>query len=174
MPTLIAALYVPGEPVAQPRQRHRIVGKGANAFVQNYTPKDHPVNAFKAAIQRAAKDAGLACLKCNGRGFIPPWDVECDCLRFSSSTNPIVGPLKVDIVAVFPRQSAKVWKTRLMPRYRHTTKPDRDNVEKAIYDALTGLVWRDDSQVCAGSIEKWHAAGGEAAHTLISIWKLDG
>lgn len=149
MPTLIAVLVVQGEPVAQPRQRHRVVSGKAAPWVQNYTPTKHPVNDFKAAIRRAAKAE-------------------------VSLHGPISGPIRVDIVAVFPRQSAKVWKTRRMPRYRHVTKPDRDNVEKAIYDALTGLVWRDDSQVCAGSVEKWHAAGGEAAHTLISIWKLEG
>lgn len=28
-----------------------------------------------------------------------------------------------------------------------TTKPDIDNVEKAIFDAMNGVVWRDDVQV---------------------------
>jgi Holliday junction resolvase RusA-like endonuclease len=42
---------IPGIPVAQPRQRHRVVGM----YVQNYTPTQHPVNTFKAAAQLAAQ-----------------------------------------------------------------------------------------------------------------------
>lgn len=30
---------------------------------------------------------------------------------------------------------------------RPTTKPDVDNVEKAIFDGLNGVVWKDDAQV---------------------------
>lgn len=38
---------------------------------------------------------------------------------------------------------------------KHTTKPDFDNVEKAIQDAMNGIVYKDDSQIVlvAGSKE---------------------
>jgi len=37
----------------------------------------------------------------------------------------------------------------------HTSKPDRDNLDKAILDALTNAgIWKDDAQVCAGIITK--------------------
>lgn len=83
------------------------------------------------------------------------------------------GPLRVDCEFVFPRPSNMIWKTKPMPRVRKVTKPDRDNLDKAILDALTGVVWADDNQVCAGSIDKWIAAGDEAPHTLVTICEID-
>lgn len=35
-----------------------------------------------------------------------------------------------------------------------TTKPDIDNVEKAIFDGLNNVVWKDDVQVCGVSKRK--------------------
>lgn len=49
--------HVPAVPVAQPRQRHRIMNVGGRSFAQNYTPTTHPINAFKAAVQLAASAA---------------------------------------------------------------------------------------------------------------------
>jgi len=42
MPTI--DLWVPGLPIAQPRQKH-------NKFGGNYVPKEHPVHVFKAMIR---------------------------------------------------------------------------------------------------------------------------
>ncbi len=63
-------------------------------------------------------------------------------------------------------------KTKAMPRRYHAQKPDRDNLDKAVMDALKGLAWNDDSQVCAGKIEKFIAAGDEQPHVLIRIVEL--
>jgi Holliday junction resolvase RusA-like endonuclease len=43
--------------------------------------------------------------------------------------------------------SKRKQKDALHGRILPTTKPDIDNVEKSIFDALTGVVWRDDVQV---------------------------
>jgi Holliday junction resolvase RusA-like endonuclease len=49
----------------------------------------------------------------------------------------------------------------------HTGKPDRDNVEKGILDALTALgMWEDDGQVCQGSVDKIY---GERPGAVIVI-----
>lgn len=131
---------VPAIPVAQPRQRHSLFG----GHVRNYTPTKHPVNAFKAAVQMAAATAF--------RGA------------------PLAGPLRVDLVFVFPRPKAKCWKTRPMPREPHVGRPDVDNLFKSLADALTGAgLWRDDSQVCSSRIEKWVAAGDEQPHVEVVI-----
>ena len=39
-----------------------------------------------------------------------------------------------------------------------TTKPDKDNVIKAVYDAMNGVVWRDDVQACDGQQTKRYGA----------------
>ena len=136
-------LTIPGVPVAQPRQRTRIAGGAGKMFTQNYTPAKHPVQEFKLAIRRALESQGVA-----------------DVWR---------GPVCVDWVAVFPRPSGMVWKRKPMPRYRHTAKPDRDNLDKAILDAFKGVLLADDSQVCSGSMEKWVASGSEQPHVRILI-----
>ena len=42
----------------------------------------------------------------------------------------------------------------------HITKPDVDKLFRALSDALTGLVWVDDSQVCVSAINKVYAWDG--------------
>jgi len=39
----------------------------------------------------------------------------------------------------------------------HFSKPDRDKLERAIMDALTGILFTDDAQVCDGPIAKRYA-----------------
>lgn len=150
-PTVIR-FRVPAVPVAQPRPR--AVKRGKHARVHQVTHvkqadgsrKQHPSLAFKATVRMCAEKV-----------YQGP---------------PLAGPLRVDVVAVFPREKAKIWKTKPMPRYPHTVKPDRDNLDKAVLDSLTGLLWRDDNQVCDGRIQKWRAAGDEQPHVQIMIRKL--
>lgn len=134
--------HVPVVPIAQPRQRTRVMQLGGRAIAQNYTPKDSPANATKAAIKLFAK-------------------ATYDGMQ-------LVGPLSVAIVAVFPRPASKTWKTRPMPREWKTSKPDGDNVAKLVLDALDHL-WVDDAQVVDLNIQKFIAAGGEQPHLEITI-----
>lgn len=66
-------------------------------------------------------------------------------------------PLRVDIDFVFPRPK------RLM---RHKDpdgliwcdpKPDRDNLDKAVLDALKGVLWEDDCLPVTGMVQKFYA-----------------
>lgn len=142
--------YVPAIPLAQPRQRVRVMHMGGKAIAQNYTPAKHPVNAYKAAVQLAYS-----------------W------LPTALATGPLSGPLRVDCVFVMPRPKSKIWKTKPMPRERHCIKPDRDNLLKSTLDALNGIAWVDDSQICAGECEKWVAAGDESPHVRITIRSIE-
>ncbi len=141
---------VPAVPKAQPRQRQRVVKKGDKSFVMNYTPQAAPVQDFKATVRMAAREAYDG----------PPLD----------------GPLRCDLTFVFPRTLAQTWKTRPMPRLGHDKKPDRDNLDKAVMDSLTGLLWVDDAQICDGRIMKLIASGDEQPHVLISVsrFSLEG
>ena len=137
---------VPAIPVAQPRQRHRVISSGGKSFASNYTPKSDPVNAFKASVQHSVSQV------------------------FTGA--PLQGPISMDVVFVFPRPKS-VPKRLGSGRLWHTVKPDRDNLEKAVNDALNGLLYRDDSQICAGSISKYRAAADEAPHVEITVRLLD-
>jgi Holliday junction resolvase RusA-like endonuclease len=118
---------VPCVPVAQPRQRHRVITNGGRSFATNYTPKNDPVNAFKAACQLAASNVYR--------------DAPLDC------------PVMVDLTFIFPRPKS-VPKRLGTGRLPHTCKPDRDNLAKSFFDALNGLLYRDDSLVFDGFYPK--------------------
>ncbi len=151
-------IRVPAIPVAQPRPRARAMkGPKGKWMAQIYQPttrktkngtEPHPIVYYKYLVGFAGRQ------KHRGQPLL-------------------TGPLRVDCVFVFVRPDPKIWKTKPMPRYRHTAKPDRDNLDKAVLDSLTGVIWKDDSQVCAGEIEKWVAAGEERPHALITITPLD-
>lgn len=61
-----------------------------------------------------------------------------------------------------------------MPQIWHIKKPDRDNLDKAVLDALTGIFWHDDCQVCSGTIEKQIADGDSKSGVEVFIYKLEG
>ena len=139
---------VPGSPISQPRQRHRVVtDKMGRNFSTNYTPAKDPSNVYKAAIRIAFAD--------------------------STDAPPIQGPVELRLCLIFPRRKTKIWKKREMPRLRHTRKPDADNITKAVQDALTSLAWIDDSQVCELHCEKWEASGDEQPRTIIQIREIE-
>lgn len=127
---------IPAIPVAQPRQRHTRTGF-------NYTPKSHPVHAFKATARHAVS-------------------------RFLNDA-PSESPISIRVLFVMPRPKSKIWKTKPMPREPHAIKPDVDNLVKALKDALTGLVWRDDSQVYSVHATKFVASGDEMPRVEIEV-----
>ena len=135
-------------PVAQPRVKATIRGNHAGVYTpkKTSTGKSNGVEEYKAAIKKAASQ------------FVG---------------EPLAGPLRVDLEFVFPRQQTKIWKSKPMPRYYHVQKPDRDNLDKAVLDALKGILWVDDDQVCDGRSQKWHAAGGEQPHVVVTVMKLE-
>ena len=55
------------------------------------------------------------------------------------------------------------------PKY-HTKKPDLDNLEKFASDCLTGLVWKDDSQIVRSITEKRYS---KDPRTEIRITELE-
>lgn len=131
-------------PVAQPRQRHRIVSAAGRIYSHNYTPARHAVNAFKAAVQYAFAQ--------------------------TYSGSPLDGPLCVEIVCVFPRPKSKMRKRGSMPREPYVAKrADWDNVGKAISDALNGIAWHDDGQLVDVRVQRWMASSEEQPHVEISI-----
>lgn len=72
------------------------------------------------------------------------------------------GPVSVGLYVFMPRpkthSNSKGALKPSAPRW-HTNKPDIDNLEKSVFDALTNMgVWTDDSQVCQVSKAKVYGA----------------
>ena len=140
-------LTVLGEPNAQ--KRHRGVSRGRDGkplpFVRSYDPSKATKRDLKRLVQAEAPD------------------------------KPFLGPLRVDVYFYFAyrkgdyrtgrnagvlKETAPIWKD---------TGKDRDNCDKLILDALTGIFWLNDSQVCDGRIKKLYS---ERPRTEIYIKRL--
>jgi Holliday junction resolvase RusA-like endonuclease len=136
---------VPGIPISQPRTKATRRGNHAGVYTptKNASGRSNGIAEYKAMVKIVASQAHKA--------------------------SPLEGPLAVSVLFVFPRQKAKVWKSRPMPRYPHIVRPDVDNLFKSLADALKGIVWLDDTQVCRAVIEKQHAAGDEQPHCVVTI-----
>jgi Holliday junction resolvase RusA-like endonuclease len=84
-------------------------------------------------------------------------------------------PLRVDLHFYFIRpkshygtgRNAGILKPSAPEHYEG--KPDRDNLDKLVLDALTGIFWRNDASVCQGWIQKKYS---ERPRTEIYIKKL--
>lgn len=91
---------------------------------------------------------------------------------------PISGPVWVDAYFVFARPKSHYRTGKRANELRedapawHTSKPDRDNLDKALLDALTQLggFWRDDCQVSAGVLQKSY---GDRPGVMILIEAVD-
>lgn len=127
---------VPGIPVAQHRKRITTAGK----FARVYTVEADVV--FRKIVQTAFykfKDK-LAIEK----GYSP---------------FPIARPnaLIVSLTFMMPipeSYSQKKREAALLQRVRPITKPDNDNLEKAIFDGLNTHAWHDDSQIVRNVTDK--------------------
>jgi len=82
------------------------------------------------------------------------------------------GPLRVEMRFVMPRVQAHFRSNGelkpVAPRF-HTKKPDALKLGRSTEDALTGIVWRDDSQIACEYLEKTY---GDKTGAFIRITKL--
>ena len=82
------------------------------------------------------------------------------------------GPVELLVVAVFtcPRSQ---WRKRDPPQRRpKATRPDGENIAKAVQDAGTGILWLDDAQVARLVVEKIYGAQGEAPRVELTVSEL--
>ena len=85
------------------------------------------------------------------------------------------GPLEVWFEFVMPRPKYHFnskGELKLASPVWHTKKPDALKLTRSTEDALTGIVWRDDSQIAKEHITKRYAAPGEATGARITIKAL--
>jgi len=137
-------IFVAGLPVAQPRPRAvAIKGKA-----RMYSPGTS--NEWKACVIRDLKQY--------------------------AGTFPAGVPLRCDLTFYLPRPAGhfRTGKNAGLVKEsapsRPTGKPDRDNLDKAVCDAITAAgVWHDDSQVTDGRIRKRYVQPGLWQGCLITI-----
>lgn len=129
LPLVFAEFFVPGVAVGKQRQRSNFNGHGARL----YTPAK-TVN-YEATVRMAASSAMV------GRDLaIDPVDVWME----------IYCPIA-------PSWSKKKQALARAGEIYPGSKPDVDNVTKAVFDGMNGVVWRDDVLVATAFVRKRYA-----------------
>lgn len=112
-----------------------------------YLPKEHPVHAFKQMVAVRARIANAD----------------------DGHNAPFGGPLRVTLDFTLPRPKSM----RLLTAAKWASvKPDLDNLVKACLDALNGIAWLDDAQVCVLNCGKRFAAGDEDPGVYVTVGML--
>ena len=137
--------FVPGTPQGQPRAKATRRG----GFVRMYTPGSS--DGWRNEVSKWARSEWVT------------WNLHSDALE---------GPLKVSLTFHMKRPKSHFTKKGLRrdaPSW-HASKPDRDNLEKLVLDAITKIgIWKDDNQVCCGEVQKIYTPIGAQDGCWISI-----
>lgn len=119
---------VPGEPRGKGRPRFAKRGR----FISTYT------DTATALYEATVADAGLQAM---------------------GSTEPLQTPisLRIEAYMTVPSSWSRAKRLDALAGMVVPGKPDLDNVAKAVMDALNGVLYEDDKQVCALRVAKWYA-----------------
>lgn len=79
-----------------------------------------------------------------------------------------LGPVRLTCV-FYMRRPKSLPRTRVTPMVK---KPDVSKLARSTEDALTGVVWRDDSQVTDLQVTKLYAAIGDSPRAVITVEPL--
>ena len=148
-------VVVPCFPAGQPRVKATIRGRHAGVYTpttigEGENKRPHPSVEFRHAVKQAAWAA------------TPPEFLLLDV------------PVRLSLVAWFPRSQADTKKTRANPPLWKASKPDADNVSKSVMDCLTGVIWKDDSLICELFTRKAIVEPGQQPGVEILIETLSG
>lgn len=124
------AFTIPGEPQGKGRPRVGKIGGHARMFTPAKTA------AYEGLIAHAAQQAMA--------GGAP---LDCPCA------------VQVSITLSVPASwSKRKQAAALLGEVLPTKKPDTDNVVKAVFDGMNGVVWRDDVQAVDLAVKKRYGA----------------
>lgn len=121
-------LTIPGEPCAQGRPRFSTVG----GFVKAYDPAKS--RNYKAFVK-----------------YIATHEAQKQGWRYTEL------PLSISVTAYLPiaASKSKKFKSAAIEGFElPTKKPDIDNLFKAVTDAMSGLLYKDDKQIVSAEIKK--------------------
>lgn len=140
--------FIPGQPVPQGRPRCRCLRMGRRAVPQIYNA--HEADEWKATISIIT--------------------------RQNAPKAPLTGSVRLMATFMLARPAThyrgKAKALRAEAPIWHTGKPDTDNLVKALKDAMTRIMWVDDSQVCDEHVIKIFTNDGKPG-CLVSIEVID-
>ena len=106
-------------------------------------------------------------------------DWRGDVIKFA--TEAYKGPLIKDAIRLkvwfcFPRPKSHYGTGRNKDMIKeaapdfHTKKPDATKLLRAVEDALTGVIWKDDAQIIKQTVDKDYVHGGNKPGAIIEIY----
>lgn len=130
---------------------------------------DKATGAIKVSLVEGRRPTSRAAFK--------SWRSACSNAAAAVSPESLLDePLHVDIVFVMPRPKEHYGTGRNAGELKKwaldepmITKPDREKLERAVFDALTGVVWIDDSRVVGGTPRKRYVQPGEVPGVHVQI-----
>jgi len=153
---ILAEFFAPGTPCAQG-------SKSGFAYQKKETGK------LGVALRECSTAAGAKRLKA--------WRKTCQTAAGVAFPGRLLDhAVHVDIVFLFPRPQSHYGTGRRAGQLKAwaaeepmVTKPDREKLERAVFDALTGVVWVDDSRVVGGTPRKRYVMPGEVPGVHVRI-----
>lgn len=139
---MIVKFDVPGAPVGKGRPKVSTMG---GKFARMYTP-EKTVN-YEGLVAYSAQQA-------------------------MQNLSIILGPahVEMDIRLPVPQSwSKKKTEAALIGQVAPTKKPDVDNVVKAIFDGMNGVVWNDDVQAVSMKVQKRYSRAPGVAVTVQAL-----
>lgn len=88
---------------------------------------------------------------------------------------PFIGPVKVYILFHMPRPKYHFdskGKLKWDAPHWHTKAPDKDKLERAVFDGLQPFVVKNDALICSGGSNKIYCPEGMEPGALIEIREL--
>jgi Holliday junction resolvase RusA-like endonuclease len=107
-----------------------------------------------------------------------PWrsSVAYEARRAHMGQEPLHGPLQLLVTFYLPRpkdhfgSGKNAGSMKRTAPHLHAKKPDLTKLVRALEDAMTGIVWHDDAQVCEQQIRKRY---GAAAGAKVRVEQMD-
>ncbi len=88
-------------------------------------------------------------------------------VRSKWRSSPIAGPVELNVVFHMPIPSS--WSKRKQEGHEglpHISKPDKDNLDKFLYDCMSGIVYADDRQIWRDTSKKIYS---EDPRTVVKV-----
>jgi crossover junction endodeoxyribonuclease RusA len=150
----VIEFFVPGAPVAGGSKRaFPVRGRDGRLHVSVADDSGPRGREWRAAVRlSAAQTAQLA------------------------GVGPLDGPLRLSLWFLLARPRGHVGRRGLRPGAPPfpTTRPDVLKLARAVEDACTGIVWRDDAQVVAEDLRKLYADDGAPIGVRVRVTPLAG
>lgn len=131
-----------------------------------------------SAFPYTKKDGSLGVRVTHGNKRTYAWQaVVQSYARPYAPVKPSEGPVGVTMDFIMPRPKGHYGTGRNCDQVKESSpkipvvKPDLDKLVRVVLDALTGMFYRDDSQVAHVHA---HKAYGEKAGVNVKVWVIDG